>query len=161
MRGDTTPIARMPRTTAWLVVQTGGQSGKIFALEAEPITIGREPPSQMQLDHPSVSSPHAVIRIVRGRYVLQDLASTNGTWVNANAVTGGILRDGASISIGVSQLFFTAIGSPAEEGRSHATHGLVVVRSGPSKGKSFPVREEDLVIGREPVMVAPNSMTPQ
>ena len=153
---------QMPTFTARLVVAWSGESGgegsgdvetgTTFELKGDRVTIGRSPDNGIHVDHPSVSSAHAVIRKKDGRYHLFDLGSTNGTWVNDDAVKGTMLGEGSGISVGASSLFFTQIGSGSVQRRTMGlgSRGVIMVRSGPSVGRRFPVGEEDMVIGRQP-----------
>lgn len=52
----------------------------------KPLTIGRDSSNDIVLTDPSVSGHHAVIRLVRGEWVLADLNSRNGTYVNGSAI---------------------------------------------------------------------------
>jgi pSer/pThr/pTyr-binding forkhead associated (FHA) protein len=146
--GATMVLSTVPRAAAWLVVRSGGTPGKIHELMRGQATIGRGEDSDIQLEDASVGSPHALIKVQGKRYLLYDLGSNSGTWVNGKGVTGAFLRDGSRISMGASEIFFTQIGDPGEGGA--AASGVLLVRSGPSMGQSFPVGDGDLVIGRRP-----------
>ena len=64
-------------------------------------TVGREPGNVVRLDDDSVSARHAVIRHEGGRWWLEDLGSTNGTFVNDMRVTGrASLQNGDIVQIG-------------------------------------------------------------
>ncbi len=69
-------------------------------LTEERITIGRAPDNSLQIDDPSVSSRHAQLLLIDGRYQLKDLDSTNGTRVNSEAVTDTFLRVGDRLRFG-------------------------------------------------------------
>jgi ABC-type multidrug transport system ATPase subunit len=69
-------------------------------------TIGRLSDNDIQLDAPEVSRHHAVIRKEAAAYVLQDLGSRNGTFVNEQLVKYVELRDGNLIRIGNYLLTF-------------------------------------------------------
>lgn len=74
-----------------------------FALAEGDTIIGRDPRSQVWLDHDGVSRRHAQIRIAKGseRPVLTDLGSTNGTFVRGERVEGPTpLADGDVIKVG-------------------------------------------------------------
>ena len=88
---------------------------------------------------------------IKGACALYDLASTNGTWVNDGQVSGSKLEDGSTIPVGSSGLYFTRLGASMSPGvKGLGKNGVLMVRSGPSAGKSFPVGDQDIVIGREP-----------
>ena len=66
------------------------EDGRIHIIDSFPFYIGSEPDiNQMVIDEPSVSRRHAAV--IRGRqtgnYDLQDLKSTNGTWIGQTPVT--------------------------------------------------------------------------
>ncbi len=132
---------------AWLVVRRGGTPGDILEVKGESTAIGRSDEDDITLDDDSVSSSHALIRMNENQYVLYDMASSNGTWVNGQPVSGRFLGDGARITLGSSELHFTGI--EAAEGQQ-ATGGILLIRSGPSAGQSFTVQGEDIIIGRQP-----------
>lgn len=46
------------------------------------VTIGRDPACEIALDDPRISRRHARIVLVEGRPVVEDLGSSNGTWIN-------------------------------------------------------------------------------
>lgn len=138
--GSTKEFSRVPRAPAWLVVGGGGDSGRIVEIQGDRLTIGRAPSNDFQLDESTVDPQHALIRATQGRFLLHDLASTGGTWVNGNPVRGQFLSEGSRIFIGSSELLFT---------RSSGA-SVILVRSGPSVGRSFTLGDADLVIGRDP-----------
>jgi len=72
----------------------------------KPIMIGRLTENDIQLDEPDVSRRHAIINIVNQTYVLQDLGSRNGTFVNGHLVKAVELQDGDIVGIGNFLLMF-------------------------------------------------------
>lgn len=77
-----------------------------FPLRQTVITIGRRPDNHLSIDDPRVSRTHAQIRATRGRYVLFDLNSTGGTFVNGQRVTHQALKPGDVISLaGFSMIY--------------------------------------------------------
>ena len=64
-------------------------------------TVGREPGNVVRIDDDSVSARHAMLRHENGRWWLEDLGSTNGTYVNESRVTGrASLQNGDIIQLG-------------------------------------------------------------
>ena len=145
LSGATMSVSRVPKYPAWLEERIGGVPGRVLEFNSDRVTIGQLPDSNIQLDHSSVSPLHAVIMVSQGRFVLYDAGSTSGTSVNGNPVTGAFLKYGSQISMGASELVFEKTASGAEGAR-----GAIVVRSGGSAGQSFPVGDEEIVIGRQP-----------
>ena len=74
-------------------------AGVVFPLEGW-ITIGRARTSDIVLDEPFVSSTHARLVPRDQVYIVEDLGSTNGTWVNDRPVTEAPLRLDARLRIG-------------------------------------------------------------
>jgi hypothetical protein len=70
------PVVRM------LVARGHNLSALVFHLERDVITVGRDPRSDLVIDHASVSHNHAEIKQVGGRWIVHDLGSTNGTCVS-------------------------------------------------------------------------------
>ena len=73
----------MPEVPSLIVASNG-----VCVPLAEGLTVGRGPDNALCLEDASVSSRHAVFRHVGGRWLLQDLDSTNGTWVNGSRIQG-------------------------------------------------------------------------
>jgi pSer/pThr/pTyr-binding forkhead associated (FHA) protein len=66
-----------------------------------PTTIGRAPDNVIVLDEPIVSAHHAEIQYENGRYVLYDLSSRNGTFVNERCITGpNLIKAGWRLKVG-------------------------------------------------------------
>lgn len=72
---------------------------QIFSLEHTVINIGRRPDNQLVIDDARVSRLHAQLRAIRGRYVIFDLDSTGGTFVNEHRVHQYVLHPGDVISL--------------------------------------------------------------
>jgi hypothetical protein len=72
---------------------------RIFNLERVAVNIGRRPDNHLLIDDPRVSRVHAQIRAVRGRYVIFDLDSTGGTYVNGERIRQCPLSPGDVISL--------------------------------------------------------------
>ena len=73
---------------------------KIYPLIRAVINIGRRLENDLVIDDPRVSRNHAQLRAVEGNYVLFDLNSTGGTFVNGSRVTETIIYPNDSISLG-------------------------------------------------------------
>ncbi|MEC5129479.1 FHA domain-containing protein [Verrucomicrobiales bacterium BCK34] len=67
----------------------------------EQVTVGRAEENSIVIDHGSLSGSHAVItNNNRGNYQVNDLGSTNGTFLNGEPVTEAIVETGSQISFG-------------------------------------------------------------
>jgi DNA-binding winged helix-turn-helix (wHTH) protein len=86
--------------------------GRTIVLDQPETIIGRDPKCAIWIDVPGVSRRHASIRLVSSTAVLEDLASTNGTFVNDRPVTSSVtLEDGQTIRVGEATLTFRASAS--------------------------------------------------
>ena len=71
-----------------------------FPLTDKPIVFGRDPESTVPLVAANVSRRHAVIEPFGNFFVVKDLGSTNGTWVNKKPITSHILKAGDTVYVG-------------------------------------------------------------
>ena len=79
---------------------------KVYPLSAPVINIGRRLDNQLIIDDPRVSRNHAQLRAIKGRYVVFDLNSTGGTFVNGQRTSQSVLYPGDVISLaGVALIF--------------------------------------------------------
>jgi predicted component of type VI protein secretion system len=84
-----------------LVMHAGPTPGKTFPLEVDVITIGREAGNTFVINDAEVSRKHTQLTLQGGKYVLTDIGSTNGTFVNGQRITGQhVLVPGEVISLG-------------------------------------------------------------
>ena len=72
------------------------------------VTIGRLPDNTIVIDNAAVSGHHACATLEGDRFILEDLDSTNGTFVNDRRATRHTLRDGDVVKIGSHSLEFDA-----------------------------------------------------
>jgi hypothetical protein len=92
---------------AALVIRAGGgRVGESFALDADRMTIGRRPDSDVFLDDVTVSRDHALLVKRSGDYHLDDLGSLNGTYVNRHRIESHRLEDGDELQVGKFKLTF-------------------------------------------------------
>lgn len=89
----------------------------------EQVTVGRAPENVIVLDHGSLSGSHAVIHNVNGVFQVQDLGSTNGTFVNSTPITDPVvLSNGDVIHFGgVETVFTNEVAASATSGASAAS----------------------------------------
>ena len=100
---------------AKLTVTCNNQT-KAYALPEQGVKIGRDPGQcQLTLQDPDVSSLHAFMCCKNGMWMLQDLGSTNGTYVNGNKITTVGLKSGDRIKFGDSTSAKIEIEEPKKE----------------------------------------------
>jgi diguanylate cyclase (GGDEF)-like protein len=98
------------RRTPGLVVVHGADIGKRHALSAGGLVIGRDPQvAGLVLVDPAVSARHCVVEVERetGAFVVSDLGSRNGTFVNGEKITERSLVEGDKIFVGETVLRFS------------------------------------------------------
>ena len=84
----------------------GPTTGARYNLDADLITIGRHPDSDIFLDDITVSRRHAEIDQRAGRYIVRDVGSLNGTYVNRGRIDEATLAPGDELQIGRFKLQF-------------------------------------------------------
>ncbi len=91
---------------AHLTIKTGDHAGQKIPL-SKVTSIGRGAEMDVQLTDLTVSKRHArILRNEQGEYILEDLASSNGTFLNNKEITTKQLREGDTIQIGESAFEF-------------------------------------------------------
>jgi serine phosphatase RsbU (regulator of sigma subunit)/pSer/pThr/pTyr-binding forkhead associated (FHA) protein len=75
---------------AILLTLQGPESGRTYSLAANPTVLGRQLDCTICLDAKAVSRQHAQILCENGEYFVEDLKSSNGTFVNSNRITGKV-----------------------------------------------------------------------
>ena len=82
------------------VVEPADQRGREFPLEGE-VSLGRAAGCQITLDDTYASQIHARVFTRDGQWLIEDLGSTNGTWLNRHKVSGPmVLQRGDRVQIG-------------------------------------------------------------
>lgn len=99
-------LAALPPDAALLVVTRGPNAGSRFTLDADMTTVGRHPHSDVLLDDVTVSRRHAEFYRREGRFLVRDVGSLNGTYVNRERVEEVTLARGEELQIGRFRLVF-------------------------------------------------------
>jgi predicted component of type VI protein secretion system len=85
---------------AKLVVLSSGMAGRSLDLKADKATIGRLEDNALQLAEPSVSSHHCEVTLRGSEVLVKDLESTNGTFINGEKISEGVLKPGQILRLG-------------------------------------------------------------
>jgi pSer/pThr/pTyr-binding forkhead associated (FHA) protein len=89
------------------VIRAGGdREGEFVNVEGDVFTIGRSPQSDLFLDDVTVSRHHARVSLDADGYLVEDLNSLNGTYVNRKRIERHQLVDGDELQIGKFKLAF-------------------------------------------------------
>jgi hypothetical protein len=105
---ETAAVEGLPAGSALLVVKRGPNAGSRFLLDKDVTTAGRHPESDIFLDDVTVSRRHAEFRRDGGRFVVRDVGSLNGTYLNRERIDETDLSGGDEVQIGKFRLVFFA-----------------------------------------------------
>lgn len=167
----------MPR----MIVSIDGVVIKEVQLTKERTTLGRRPYNDIVIDNLAVSGEHAVIHMADGEVEIEDIGSTNGTYVNAKAVKRQELRNGDTIEVGKYKIRFldtdgenfektmvfkpgmvppilagarAAAAAPAAAPAVPPTSAVIRVLSGAAAGREVTLQKVVTTIGKPGVAVA-------
>jgi signal transduction histidine kinase len=121
-----------------LFVIQGGDQGKRFELDEREMTLGRDSSNRVQLHDTEVSRRHAELKQVQDGYLLVDLHSSNGTYVNSTRIDQRILQSGDRVQIGRTLMIYTGPDDWSAEnlaeavnivGQAHDEGGSRIIRS--------------------------------
>ena len=93
-------LKKIPGGNAGLIVLKGPIPGEKFIIKKSVFSIGRSPESDILLDDITVSRQHAVIEKSGQDYILKDLGSLNGTYLNGEIINEAALSHSDKIQIG-------------------------------------------------------------
>ena len=110
-------VSALPRTSALLIMQRGPSVGARFLLDAERTVAGRSPDADIFLDDVTVSRKHAEFVRELDNFVVRDIGSLNGTYVNRTRIESAVLRPGDEVQIGKYRLTFHP--SPGRDAGRH------------------------------------------
>jgi len=100
---------------ARLILSLGGQVLAEFNMSKERYTIGRLPDNDVRIDNPAVSGHHSLIINILNDSFLEDLSSTNGTYVNGKLIKKHALQHGDVVTVGHHQLRYVETVAEEEE----------------------------------------------
>ncbi len=149
-----------------MIVSIDGVVIKEVQLTQERTTLGRRPYNDVVIDNLAVSGEHAVVEMVGGEVFLEDLNSTNGTYVNGKAIKHQQLHHGDAIEVGKYKIQFldeaeaarhapaASPALPGERAASSALPACIRVLSGPAAGRELPLTKVVTTVGKPGVAVA-------
>ncbi len=106
---DVAAVENLPAGSAMLLVQRGPDAGARFLLDSDTVSVGRHPDSDIFLDDISVSRRHATFTRSGAGYLIADLGSLNGSYVNRDRIDSEIaLAGGDEVQIGKYRLIYFA-----------------------------------------------------
>lgn len=99
-------VAALPSTSALLIMQRGPSAGARFLLDDDRTVAGRSPDADIFLDDVTVSRKHVEFVREGGGFVVRDVGSLNGTYVNRTRIEQALLRSGDEVQIGKFRMTF-------------------------------------------------------
>lgn len=107
--GEVYAVDDLPEGVGMLVVHRGPGAGSRFVLDQDVVSAGRHPDSHIFLDDVTVSRRHAeVARTGGGGYLVRDVGSLNGTYLNRERIDEAPIDNGDELQIGRFKLVFVA-----------------------------------------------------
>jgi pSer/pThr/pTyr-binding forkhead associated (FHA) protein len=110
---ETAAVAALPEDSALLIVHRGPGVGSRFLLDQDLSVAGRHPEADIFLDDVTVSRKHAEFHRRGASFLVRDLGSMNGIFVNGERSDEAALEAGSEVLIGKFRLTFY----PAAKGR--------------------------------------------
>ena len=99
---------RKPPVVGWFVALNGEQKGEDFRVRDGQNVVGSSPDADIVIHDPTVTGKHASLRYKEGKFLLTDLDSSNGTFVNDNSepIAREELKDNDVVRVGETILKF-------------------------------------------------------
>jgi transcriptional regulator with GAF, ATPase, and Fis domain/pSer/pThr/pTyr-binding forkhead associated (FHA) protein len=138
--------AAAPQSEARLEAVSGPSKGKVFPLDRDQVSVGRDPSNEISLLDPLVSRRHCVIHREGEGFRLEDLESRNNTFVRGVPIRDRVLVHGDQIRVGNSILVFQGPGVEPVP----ATSSLQLDATANSGGATVVLRKEDLLYLQPP-----------
>lgn len=149
----------MPR----LIVSIDGVVVKEVLLTKSRLTLGRRPHNDIVMDHLAVSGEHAVIQVENDQVLIEDLGSTNGTYLNGNPVKARQpVASGDVIDIGKCRIKYLDDAAARALGMASGRYApRVRVLSGKAIGREVLLTKSVTTLGKPGVSVASITRRPQ
>ena len=137
-----------------IIVSTDGKPSREVELNKAKTRLGRRPFNDVVIDDLAVSGEHALLHLSGQKVLLQDLGSTNGTWVHGQAVHMKVLHHGDVIRMGAFSIRLQIDGSPEQPGSGKAGPACIQVLTGPCAGHQLALTKAQTTIGKAAVPIA-------
>jgi pSer/pThr/pTyr-binding forkhead associated (FHA) protein len=144
---------------AKILISRDGILEQTVPLTRERMTIGRQRYNDIVLEHPTVSGEHAVITTILDDSFLEDLYSTNGTFVNGHRIGKHYLQHHDIIKLAKYRIEFIADGIRPMTGAAlspaalHPAPAVIEVLNGSNAGKRLALTKPHTSLGRSGVQV--------
>jgi pSer/pThr/pTyr-binding forkhead associated (FHA) protein len=111
-------IEGVPQGVGVLIVRRGPDSGSHYMLDRPTTLVGRNPDAELFLDDITVSRRHVEIVRHDSQYVVRDLGSLNGTYINRERVEEATLHNGDELQVGKFRMVFVSAASHVAAGEA-------------------------------------------
>ncbi|RZT08316.1 FHA domain-containing protein [Duganella sp. CF402] len=137
---------------AKLIISRNGQVEQQIQLSKERMTLGRHPRNDIVLQHPAVSGEHGAIVTILDDSFLEDLHSTNGTFVNGHRIGKHFLQHQDVIKMAKFELQFIADGI-RPLAAAQPVLAEIAILNGNNAGKHVALTKPQTTLGRTGVQV--------
>jgi transcription termination factor Rho len=121
---------------AKIIVSLDDNMIKVVPLNKDRMTLGRRPYNDIVVDNLAVSGEHAALQVIGHEYFIEDLNSTNGTFINEQKIKRQILKNGDTIEIGKYAIKYVQDGdNPLSTAISKADVAVVAANNAPEVEK--------------------------
>lgn len=140
-----------------IIVKLGDQVVQKYYFYKDSIGIGRAPSNEISIENLAVSRRHATVTRDGESYILEDLGSSNGTFINAVRVTKAEIVDKDVVSIGKHKLYFynnevSRVGNEEKTmvvtNQAERASGILRIRMGKGAEREFKLEQVETNIGR-------------
>lgn len=139
---------------ARLVLSMNGSVQGEFTLNKERVSVGRKPENDIQIDNLAVSGKHAMIITILDDSFLEDLGSTNGTYVNGKLVKKHALRNGDVIGLGKHELKYLNEHASADDEEFEKT---MIIRPGSASAAVAAAKAAEQAVSKETPASSPQT----
>ncbi|MEC5212323.1 hypothetical protein RCH06_000863 [Polaromonas sp. CG_9.5] len=149
-----------------MIISLDGVVLREVQLTKDRVTLGRRPYNDIVIDHLGVSGEHALVQVLGSETFIEDLNSTNGTYINGKTVKKQLLKNSDVIEIGKYRIQYVdeagAVGSllSVTPGAS-ALNAAIKVISGPAAGREMALVKPVTTIGKPGVAIATITRNPE
>lgn len=140
-----------------VIISMEGVVIKEVELSKERTSLGRRPYNDVVIDNLAISGEHAVLQLAGQEVFIEDLNSTNGTYVNGKSVKKHLLQNNDVIEIGKYHIqYFNELPPAAPEGIDATSTGTALIRvmSGSAVGREVALLKVVTTIGKPGIAVA-------
>ncbi len=143
-----------------IIVKLGDNVVHKYFFDKDILNVGRARDNDITIENLAVSRNHARVRVVEGKYIITDLNSANGTYVNGVRITKTEIMHNDVVTIGKHNLIFLnkelsdeqiisdAFGADRTMIVDRSPAGVLVVTTGKQKNQDFKLTKKETTIGR-------------